>query len=214
MLFAFSTKLYAPLRVSRKDGFGKPFAPSPHFLCSEDLWLHVDCLVVWHAVMFAKRYDLYGQVKPRAHGSSVLCYCCYCVRLMKPFTGFCKTWDRASACECINCMLSSFVTVFSTTDGIDSFALIYFSSILYIVTRIVIWCPSPGGTVVRQVVVRSICRDLNLYPRWTNMKLSFQKPATWNHWRTWMNMAELALALSLYFPVCPSHPFGPRALDA
>jgi len=136
------------------------------------------------------------------------------IRLMKPFTGFCKTWDRASACECINCMLSSFVSVLTTTDRIDSFGLIYLSSILDIVTRIVISCPPPGGTVVRQVVVRSICRDLNLYPRWTNLKLSFQKPATWNHWRTWMNMVELALALSLYFPVCPSHPFGPRALDA
>ena len=58
---------------------------------------------------------------------------CAAIRLMKPFTGFCKTWDRASACECINCMLSSFVIVPTTTDGIDSFGLIYLSSILYIV---------------------------------------------------------------------------------
>ena len=61
---------------------------------------------------------------------------------MKPFTGFCERWDRASASIDINRMLSSFVIVLTTIDRTDWFGLIYSSSILlytlHWVTRLVI----------------------------------------------------------------------------
>lgn len=163
-------------------------------------------------------YDLYGHIFSTGPGIVSLVLLLLSCSPDEAFHWFLQNL-RASACEYINRMLSSFVIFLTTTDGIDWINSVWYTCHLY--STLLLELSSRARPQVElsldKLLFVAFARTLISTQDeliWKCMKLSFQKPATWNHWRTWMNMVELALALSLYFLVCPSHPFGPRALDA